>query len=103
MGWTGGTEELGFHEGLLSNNEVRCQNAAGISRTLVAELGFGDGSLEYLVEFIEIDYKVFSTGGHEVAFGMDGEVRMVSLISEERRDSRSSTWSIVVCKFRKWK
>ena len=36
-------------------------------------------------------------------FRVDGKVWMITLISEERRDSRSSTQSIVVCKFRKWK
>ena len=55
MGWTGGTEELGFDEGLLSDNEVRSRDASSIGRALVTELGLGDGSLEFLVKFVEID------------------------------------------------
>ena len=42
-------------------------------------------------------------GGCEVAFGVDGKVQMITLISEEQRDACSSTQSIVVCKFRKRK
>ena len=103
MGWTGGTEKLGFDEGLLSDNEIRGWDAPGVSRALVAELSFGDGSLEFLVQFVEIDHKVFSTGGCEVALGMDGKVRVITLVRKERRDPRSSTRSIVVCKFRKRK
>ena len=96
MGWTGGLEELGFDEGLLSDNEVGCRDVTGIGRTLVTELGFRDGSLEFLVKFVKIDHKVFGTGGYEVTFGMDCKVRMISLISEEWRNSHSSTQS--VCK-----
>src|SRR5437016_905250 len=33
---------------------------------------------------------------------MDGEVRMISFISEERGNSRGSTGSVIVSKFSKW-
>ena len=55
MGWSGGAEELGFDEGLLSNDEVQSWDASGISRALVTELSLGDSSLEFLVKFVEID------------------------------------------------
>ena len=49
MRWMGGMEELGFNEGLLSDNEVGGRHALGISWTLITELSFRDGSLEFLV------------------------------------------------------
>ena len=30
MGWSGGAEELGFDEGLLSDNEIQSQDASSI-------------------------------------------------------------------------
>ena len=55
MGWAGGAEELGFDEGLLSNNEVWSRDASSIGQTLITELSLGDGSLEFLMKFVEID------------------------------------------------
>ena len=55
MGWTGGAEELGFDEGLLSDDEARGRDAFSIGRALVAELSLGNGSLEFLVKFVKID------------------------------------------------
>ena len=55
MGWAGGAEKLGFDEGLLSDNEVRSWDVSSISWTLIMELSLGDGSLEFLMKFIEID------------------------------------------------
>ena len=55
MGWTGGAEELGFDEGLLSDDEVWGRDAFSIGRALVTELSLGDGSLEFLMKFVEVD------------------------------------------------
>ena len=33
---------------------------------------------------------------------MDGRIWMIALIGKEQRDSRSRTWSIIICEFRKW-
>ena len=33
---------------------------------------------------------------------MDGKIGMIALIGKEQRDSRSRTWSIIICEFRKW-
>ena len=34
---------------------------------------------------------------------MDGKIWMIALIGKEQRDSRSRTWSIIICEFCKWK
>ena len=51
----GGSEELGFDESLLSDNEVRGWRSLGICGTLVSELSFGNGGLQFLMKFIQID------------------------------------------------
>ena len=71
--------------------------------TLVMALSFGNGSFEFLVEFIYIDNKIFSTGGHEITFWINGEVWVITLIGKEWRNTSSSTWSIVVGEFCKQK
>ena len=35
-------------------------------------------------------------------FGVDGKIWMIALIGKEQRDSRSRTWSIIICEFCKW-
>jgi len=37
-------------------------------------------------------------GGSNIVFGVNSDVWMISLISEERRNIGSSTWSIIVGK-----
>ena len=49
MRWMGSMEELGFNKGLLYDNEVGGWHVSGVSRTLITELSFRDGSLEFLV------------------------------------------------------
>ena len=55
MGRLGGLEELGLDKSLLSDNEVRGWRSFGICGTLVTDLSFGNGSLQFLMEFIQID------------------------------------------------
>ena len=52
FGWSGGVEEFGFDEDLLSNRKQRWQRSSGIGRSLVVILCFKDGRLEFLVKFI---------------------------------------------------
>ena len=40
--------------------------------------------MELLVKFVEVYYKVMSTGGDEVLFRVDGEVWVLALNGEER-------------------
>ena len=52
----GGTEELGFDENSLSNNEFWSHGASSIGKALILELSFGNGGSEFLVKFVQIDY-----------------------------------------------
>ena len=51
----GNSEELGFDESLLSDSEVQGRRSFGICGTLVSELSFGNGGLQFLMEFVQID------------------------------------------------
>ena len=41
---SGGTEELGFDESLLSDNEVQSHRAPSVGGALILELNFGNGT-----------------------------------------------------------
>ena len=49
-------EELGFDKSLPSDNEVRSHGVPSVGRALILELSFGNGGLEFLMKFIQIDY-----------------------------------------------
>jgi len=51
---------------------------------------------------LKVDCVVTSPGRSHVTFWVDRDVRVVALVSKERRDSGSSTWCVVVCKLRQW-
>ena len=53
---SGGMEELGFNESLLSDNEVRSHGVSSIGGALISELGFSNGGSEFLMKFVQIDY-----------------------------------------------
>jgi hypothetical protein len=88
---------------LLSNYKVGRRHAASVCRALIAALGFGYGGLEFLVEFIEIDDQVFSASGGEVTIRMDCDVRVITFVGKEWRDTSSSTRSIVLSELGKRK
>ena len=54
--------------------------------------------LEELVEGGKVNGVLLGVYGCQVLLGMDGEVRVVSLVGEERRDPCGSIWSVVVRK-----
>ena len=66
----------------------------------VASLSFGDCFLEFLVEFIEVYYKVSSSCGGEVSFRVYGDVLVVSLVGKEGRYTSSGIGSIIVHELR---
>ena len=69
-----------------------------ISGFLITLLDHGDFSFEGTLSFIEIYGEVAGLGGSNITFGVNSDVRMISLISEERRNTGSSTQSIIVSK-----
>ena len=53
---SGSMEELGFDESLLSDNEVQSHGPPSVGGALISELSFGNGGLEFLMKFVQIDY-----------------------------------------------
>ena len=51
------------------------------------------------MKIIEVDYEVAGLSGGDIAFRVYRDVRVVSLISKEWRDSGGGVRSIVVCEF----
>ena len=49
------------------------------------------------MKFIEIYDKVSSTLRSQISFRVNGDVQMVALVREERRDSSGSVRRVVVC------
>ena len=52
---------------------------------------------------VQVDNEVLGTGRCKITFGVDGKVRVVAFVGEERRDNDSRARSIVVGKFRERK
>jgi len=71
-----------------------------ISRFLIMLLGHRYFSFEGTLQFIEIYSEVVGLGGSNIMFGVNINVWMISLISEEWRTTGSSTQSIIVGKLR---
>ena len=103
LGGTGSTEELGFNKGLLTNCEVRSEKVLGVSGSLITDLSLSNSCLKFLVEFVKVNHKVFGMGRSEVTFWVNGEVWMITFIGKEWGGTSSSTRSVVVGKFCKWK
>ena len=78
-----GSEVFGFDENLVADFEVWCRRSAFVGRDLVSFLSIGDRPSELLVKFVEVHYKVMGAGRDKVAFGVDGEVRIIALVGEE--------------------
>ena len=93
------TEIFGLHVHLVANLEIRSWTSFCVSRALIAFLSFSHLRSEEFVELVQVGDKGLRCGGGEVAIGIDGEVRMVALVGEERRYSSGSTRSVVVREF----
>src|SRR5882724_6749664 len=90
------TEELSLDVCLATDFEFWGWNPSGISRSLVSMLSFSDVLLKLLVQLIEVGDKVTCMCRSEVAFQVNGKVRMVTLIGKEGCNAGSGTQSIVV-------
>ena len=62
-----------------------------ISRFLITLLGCRDFSFESTLSFIEIYSEVMGLGGSNIAFRVNSNVQMIFFISEEWRNTSSST------------
>lgn len=64
-------------------------------------LSFRNGDFKFLVEFFEINDKFFCTGRCKISFGMNGKVRVITLVGKEGRDTSGRARCIVIGKFYK--
>ena len=70
--------------------------STSVCRTLIAFLSGGDVLLEVCVKFVEVDYIVACSELGEIAFGVNVEVRVVTFVRVERRDTCGFARGIVV-------
>ena len=66
----------------------------------VSFLHVGSVGSELLVQVVEVDRKVSGPGRGDVAFRVDGDARMVTLVDVERSQTHCSIWSIVISELR---
>ena len=57
---------------------------------------------ELLVQVVEVDHKVLGPSRGNVAFGVDGDARMVTLVGVEQSQACHSVWSIVISELHQW-
>ena len=85
FGWSSRPELVfGFDVGLIANLEVRSWRAFGVGQTLIALLGVSHFFAKVLVQGFEVDCIVTSVCRSHFAFWVNQDVRMVTLVSEER-------------------
>src|SRR3979490_1236703 len=82
-------KELCFNKSKVSNLEVWYWKSFGVCQGLIQLLSIKDGSVKFLVKFIQVHNKVLSSGRSEVTFRVDDDVQLVAFVGKERRDSSS--------------
>ena len=85
-------------EDFITNFEVWRWDALFVHGGGVVGLDFGDCFPEFLVEFVEVYYKVSSSCGGKVSFRAYRDVQVISLVGEEWGYTSGGIGSIVVCK-----
>ena len=68
----------------------------------VSLLHVGYVGSELLVQVVEVDCKVLGPGRGNVAFGVDGDARMVTLVGIEWSQACRSVWSVVISELCQW-
>ena len=84
FGWSSRLEVFGFDVGLIANLEVRSRRVFGVSRTLIALLGVSHFFVKVLVQGFEVNCIVTSACRSHFSFWVNRDVRVVTLVSEER-------------------
>jgi hypothetical protein len=90
LGQSSHPEELGFNEDLVTNCELRSRESTGVSGPLITVLCLRDFGLECCVEIVKVDCKLAGTLRSKIAFRVDSDIRMITLISKEWRDTSGS-------------
>src|SRR5882724_8722033 len=77
------TEELSLDVCLATDFEFQGRKPSGISGNLVSMLSFSNMLMKLLVQLVEIGDKVTCACRNEVAFWVNGKVRMITLVGKE--------------------
>ena len=89
-----------LNKDFISDLEVWWQSPKSVCRDQVSFLRIRYVGLELLVQVIEVNRKVSGPGRGNVAFGVDGDARMITLVGVEWSQTRHSAQSIVISEFR---
>lgn len=87
---------LCLDEGEVTDGVVRRGGPVTVRLRLVALLSDADVFAEYRVKLIKVDCEFASASGGDVAFGVNRQFRVVTLVGEERGDSGRRVGSVVV-------
>ena len=85
-----------LNKDFISDLEVQWQSPTSVCRDRVSFLRIGYVGSELLVQVIKVDRKVSGPSRGNVAFGVDGDARMVTLVGIEQSQAHHSVWSIVI-------
>jgi hypothetical protein len=97
-------EEFCFDIGLVANLEFGWRNAAVVSAFFVLSSHVADVNLEVLVKFSQVDWRTpMCAGRSHVAFWMNCNIWVVTLVSKEWRGTGRLVRSIVIRELRKRK
>ena len=91
---------IGLNKDFISNLEVRWWSLTSVCGDQVSFLRVGYVGSELLVQVVEVNRKVLGPGRGNVAFGVDGDARMITLVGIERSQTHRSIWSVVISELR---
>ena len=103
LGGSSGPEELRFYKCMRSCFEFRGVVLTQVRRDLVPRLSGFDVLFQFLVKLVKVDCEGSGSGGSEVPFRMNREVRVVPFVCKERRDTSGSAQGVIISVFRKRK
>ena len=89
-----------LNKDFMSDLEVQWRGLTSVCRDQVSFLHIGYVGSELLVQVVEIDHKVLGPGRGNVAFRVDGDARVRTLVGVERSQACHSVWSIVISELR---
>ena len=102
-GRAGSPEELRFNEHLVTNFNFRWRSPACVSRSLITSLRLGNLLPQLGLQLFQVHDEISGLGRGKVAFRVDCEVRVVTLVREEWGNPRSRARGVVVREFRERK
>lgn len=79
-----------------TDSEIRIREALAVGDSLVALGCMPDLNTEVLVDGVDVNSEITGAIGSEITFGVDGQIRIVSFIGKEWRQTSRRIWSVVV-------